>query len=211
MKSLKKISVTIVLLAVCMLLSLQSNDVMAQNWASMAPYDILWALFPPVVSPVNPLTGITTPFLSQPFSLFTRTAAIPLPGAGGAVTAPTIIITDWSGSWFSFVTNSLGAMTLTLTENLSTGFIDGTVWFILHRLVPVPVTVSGTYTGIGTAFVLTGVYTDFQPAFGGLVLIPTDYLITVEGEITTGTLLTGSYAIESLQQSDFGGFNLNAI
>ncbi len=95
--------------------------------------------------------------------------------------------------------------------NLSTGIIDGTAWFLLHRLVPVPTTVSGTYTGVGTAFVLTGVYTNFQPAFGGLVLIPVDYYITVEGEITGGTLLVGSYAIQSLQQSDFGGFNLNAI
>ena len=212
MKSSKKISLIIVSLVAFIFLSLQSNFAMAQNWASMAPYDILWSLFPPVVSPVNPFTGITTPLTSQPFSSFSRSAAIPLPGGGGAVAAPTIIITDWSGSWFSLINNnSLGPMTLTLTENLSTGIIDGTVWFILHRLVPLPTTVSGTYTGVGAAFVLTGIYTDFQPAFGGLLLIPVDYYITVEGEIAGGTLLVGSYAIESLQQSDFGGFNLNAI
>lgn len=212
MKLSKKISLIIVLLVAFMFLFLQPNFAEAQTWSTLSPYDILWSLFPSVLSPINPITGITSPLIPQPLFSFSRSAAIPLPGGGGAVAAPTIITTDWSGSWFSAInSNSLGPMNFTLAENLSTGIIDGTVWFILHRLVPVPTTISGTYTGVGTAFILKGVYTDFQPAFGGLLLIPVDYYITVEGEIIGGTLLVGSYAIESLQQSDFGGFNLNAI
>jgi hypothetical protein len=212
MKSSRKISVIIVLLAAFMFLSLQSMSALAQTWSTLPPFGNFLSSLPPALPPVNQFAGITTPLIPQPFSSFARSAAIPIPGGGGAVAAPTLITTNWTGSWYSLINNNnLGPMNLTLSVNPSTGSINGTVWFILHKLVPLPTTVSGTYTGVGTAFVLTGVYTDFQLAFGGLFLIPIDYYITVQGEIIGGTLLVGSYAIESLQQSDFGGINLNVI
>jgi len=36
----------------------------AQNWVAMPPYNLLWPLWSPVLSPPDPLTGIPTPLLS---------------------------------------------------------------------------------------------------------------------------------------------------
>lgn len=36
----------------------------AQNWQAIPPYNILWPLFSPSLSPVNPVTGLPTPLLS---------------------------------------------------------------------------------------------------------------------------------------------------
>lgn len=39
--------------------------VQAQNWQAIPPYNILWPLWSPTLSPVDPVTGIPTPILSQ--------------------------------------------------------------------------------------------------------------------------------------------------
>ena len=37
----------------------------AQNWVSMAPYNLLWPVWTPVLSPLNPLTGLRVPLVSE--------------------------------------------------------------------------------------------------------------------------------------------------
>ena len=39
--------------------------VMAQTWAPLPPYNTLWPLWSPILSPPNPLTGVPTPILSS--------------------------------------------------------------------------------------------------------------------------------------------------
>lgn len=37
----------------------------AQYWALMPPYNVLWPLWSPVLSPINPLTGLATPLVTE--------------------------------------------------------------------------------------------------------------------------------------------------
>jgi hypothetical protein len=46
-------------------LLIASPAVQAQNWVSMPPYNLLWPLWSPALSPTNPLTGLPTPLLSS--------------------------------------------------------------------------------------------------------------------------------------------------
>ncbi|MGA1839786.1 MAG: hypothetical protein ACMUIU_04090 [bacterium] len=42
-----------------------SPIVHAQNWVATPPYNLLWPLWSPVLSPVDPVTGLPTPLLSS--------------------------------------------------------------------------------------------------------------------------------------------------
>ena len=42
-----------------------SPAVQAQNWQAIPPYNLLWPLWSPMLSPPNPLTGVPTPLLSS--------------------------------------------------------------------------------------------------------------------------------------------------
>ena len=42
-----------------------SPIVQAQNWAAIPPYNLLWPLWSPALSPPNPITGVPTPLLSS--------------------------------------------------------------------------------------------------------------------------------------------------
>jgi len=101
-------------------------------------------------------------------------------------------------------------MNLTLSQNTTTGAVTGTASLILNKLVPLPVTVSGTFLG-GTTFTLTGIFTDYQLALSGLVLVPIDYTVTLNCTITSATTMSGTYSIISLKESDFGSFNVTAL
>ncbi|MBN2372205.1 hypothetical protein JXL19_00250 [bacterium] len=48
-----------------LLLFICSNSVMAQNWQALPPYNLLWPLWSPALSPPNPATGVPTPLLSS--------------------------------------------------------------------------------------------------------------------------------------------------
>ena len=39
--------------------------VQAQTWTLMPPYNVLWPLWSPVLSPLDPLTGVATPLVTQ--------------------------------------------------------------------------------------------------------------------------------------------------
>jgi len=42
-----------------------SPAVRAQNWQAIPPYNLLWPLWSPMLSPPNPVTGVPTPLLSS--------------------------------------------------------------------------------------------------------------------------------------------------
>ena len=47
------------------LLLIGSPMVHAQNWAPIPPYNLLWPLWSPALSPADPVTGVPTPLLSS--------------------------------------------------------------------------------------------------------------------------------------------------
>ncbi len=46
------------------LLLIRSPVVQAQNWVPIPPYNLLWPLWSPALSPVSPVTGVPTPLVS---------------------------------------------------------------------------------------------------------------------------------------------------
>lgn len=171
----------------------------------------------PIIPPIapTPATFAPTPVAPLPTAAISAlTFSIPitfggLPTGGAAAVAP--VITSWSGLWVSILSSSqLGPMSLSLSQNTVTGAVTGTASLILNKLIPVPVTVSGTFLG-GTTFSLTGVFTDFQPAISGLLLIPIDYTLTLNCTITGTTTMSGNYSILSVKENDIGSFNLNLL
>jgi len=185
------------------------NFAVAPAGASLFPYNS----FLPIWSPIFPanLAGL-------PLPLPTRTAQVPLTtllGGGGAVAAPTVISTSWSGSWTSFLnTNQFGPMTLSLTEDLATGTFTGSALLSLNSLIPVSISVSGAYTGVGLNVALSGFYSALTPVvIGGgplatVVWVTVDYLLTLNFDIVGGTEIIGTYSIDSTQKTDFGSIYL---
>jgi hypothetical protein len=47
------------------ILLIRSPVVQAQNWVPIPPYNLLWPLWSPALSPPNPVTGVPTPLLSS--------------------------------------------------------------------------------------------------------------------------------------------------
>jgi hypothetical protein len=46
------------------LLLIRSPVVQAQNWVPIPPYNLLWPLWSPALSPADPITGVPTPLVS---------------------------------------------------------------------------------------------------------------------------------------------------
>ncbi|MBN2373145.1 hypothetical protein JXL19_05110 [bacterium] len=55
----------IVIICILVIFSLHSNNSCAQLWKPLPPYNILWPLWSPVLSPKDPLTGLPTPLVSS--------------------------------------------------------------------------------------------------------------------------------------------------
>ncbi|MGA1825139.1 MAG: hypothetical protein ACMUIP_10810 [bacterium] len=222
MKARKRIGFAVILIKTFIMIFLYTHMASAQLWALPLPYDASLSLWSPFAFPVNPITGLqfpssTTAFpVPSPVDLISRSAFIVT--GGGAATIPAILATSWTGSWTSFiVNNSFGPMSLSLIEDLATGTFTGTVLFSLNSLVPVGVSVSGAYTGVGLSISLSGIYSDIVAVtIGGgplptVVLVPVNYLITLDFSIIGGTTISGLYSIASTQKSDSGSFNLTRI
>ena len=47
------------------ILLIASPTIQAQNWVAMPPYNLLWPLWSPALSPANPVTGVPTPLLTS--------------------------------------------------------------------------------------------------------------------------------------------------
>ncbi|MGA1790536.1 MAG: hypothetical protein ACMUIM_03540 [bacterium] len=65
--SQKKIIKTIILLSVLLVvLGLMGNRIaVAQTWTALPPYNFLWPLWSPALSPINAGTGLATPLVSS--------------------------------------------------------------------------------------------------------------------------------------------------
>ncbi len=53
---------TFIVFSISCFLGMPLNE--AQNWALMPPYNVLWPLWSPVLSPVDPITGLKIPLIS---------------------------------------------------------------------------------------------------------------------------------------------------
>jgi len=108
-------------------------------------------------------------------------------------------------------------MTLTLTEDLIAGTFTGTALLSLNSLIPVAIPVSGAYTGVGLAISLSGIFSTVTTVttgggpFAVTTLVPVDYLLTLDFSIIAGAEIFGTYAINSLLNSDFGSIYLIAL
>ena len=77
----------ILLMTVMMILCLScTGDAIAQGgfttplWVALPPYNVMWPLWSPALSPISPITGLTTPLLTS----LTRNTVLPVqPGLGG--------------------------------------------------------------------------------------------------------------------------------
>jgi len=72
----------IILIAVLLFCATSIN---AQNWAALPPYNLLWPLWSPALSPLDPITALATPFISE------LTANTVLPAQPGLIWDPSAL------------------------------------------------------------------------------------------------------------------------
>ncbi|MGA1867845.1 MAG: hypothetical protein ACMUJM_04780 [bacterium] len=70
----KKSLLLIIIVFMAWALFMTSSVVRAQDWAAMPPYNLLWPLWAPVYSPVDTVTNLPTPLLSE----VTRSTILPV-------------------------------------------------------------------------------------------------------------------------------------
>jgi hypothetical protein len=73
-RSSYKVFVLAIFILVFAVLAIQSSSVVAANWQPLPPYNTLWPLWSPALSPVNSVTGLPTPLVSQ----LTRSTILPV-------------------------------------------------------------------------------------------------------------------------------------
>jgi len=85
MKMGKTLKTLILLCAILVVLCLVGNRIAdAQTWAPLPPYNFLWPLWSPALSPINALTGLATPLVSS------LTAGTTLPAQPGLAWNPAL-------------------------------------------------------------------------------------------------------------------------
>jgi len=57
--------VFLAVIVISILFMTEANRINAQNWAALPPYNTLWPLWSPVLSPVNSSTGLPTPLVTS--------------------------------------------------------------------------------------------------------------------------------------------------
>lgn len=66
MSGKKLIKTSILFAAILVVLGLMGSRItVAQTWTALPPYNFLWPLWSPALSPVNPVTGLPTPIVSD--------------------------------------------------------------------------------------------------------------------------------------------------
>jgi hypothetical protein len=72
-----------------------SHSVQAQNWQALPPYNILWPLWSPALSPPDPITGVPSPLITE----LTSSTILPVQPALGlnpnAYSWPMSIVMPW--------------------------------------------------------------------------------------------------------------------
>ena len=64
-KCLLLLFITAIFIIMAMIGLLRHPMTEAQYWSLMPPYNVLWPLWSPALSPINPVTGLATPLVSQ--------------------------------------------------------------------------------------------------------------------------------------------------
>ena len=68
------------------------TSVMAQYWAAIPPYNVMWPLWSPALSPVDPVTGLATPLVTS----LTRNTVLPVqPGMAWDPCQPGVEAFPW--------------------------------------------------------------------------------------------------------------------
>jgi len=62
MKKIKIVLLSITLICLCLVIP---SSAQAQYWQALPPYNLLWPLWSPVLSPPDPVTGIATPLITE--------------------------------------------------------------------------------------------------------------------------------------------------
>jgi hypothetical protein len=62
MKKIKIVLLIITLICFCLVIP---SSARAQDWQAIPPYNLLWPLWSPVLSPPDPVTGVPTPLLTE--------------------------------------------------------------------------------------------------------------------------------------------------
>jgi hypothetical protein len=66
MNMFKSCKSLILIMTLIIILSLMiAGSILAQYWTIMPPYNVLWPLWSPGLSPIDPITGLTTPLVSS--------------------------------------------------------------------------------------------------------------------------------------------------
>lgn len=185
-----KVSVVLLALAICFFMQ---KNVSAQNLIN--PINLWFSPFNPTVLTFNP---IFDPFL--PGLPIARTASVLTTTTGGGGGAAAAVIGIWNGTWLSLVKFNGGLLNLILNQDPLTGQIIGTASFILNKLLPIPVNVTGTFLlGTTTVLELTGAYFD--------ILSGTLYTLNMTCNILAPGVMDGTYSIISIKSIDYGTFN----
>jgi len=129
----------IILIAVLIFCATSIN---AQNWSALPPYNLLWPLWSPALSPVNPITGLATPLINE------LTANTVLPAQPGLIWDPAAF--PKGPPW--------------LLYNVPTSFGSGLVyWDLLYGLNPFPPSYLLTTSGLPIPITLKPNYSALLP------------------------------------------------
>jgi len=186
----------------------------AQLWPpTLAPLPCL--AFPPPI----PIISYPSPIVRNPRVLTTVSAAPVLTSAGLTITSllatppPTLLNTvtvantnlatsNWIGTWRSLIRLAGGDISFILTQDVISGVVTGTAVFANHPLVLSGFPVSGIIdpVGVDSTFQLTGTY--INPFSLRL------FNITLNCNVLSTNIITGTYAIYNPLQSDYGTMDL---
>ena len=186
----------------------------AQSWPP--PVDLLPYL---AFSPPIPLISYSpSPLVRNPQILTTPSIPV-LTSAGLTITSllptppPTLLNTvtvansnlatsNWIGTWRSLIRLAGGEISFILTQDVISGIVTGTAAFANNPLVLTGFPVSGFIdpVGVDSAFQLTGTY--INPFSLRL------FNITLNCNVLSTNIITGTYAIYNPLQSDYGTMDL---
>jgi len=150
------------------------------------------------------------------FAGVSRTSAVPISSTPVALTpvvppppVPIVLVTtNWVGAWYTLNTSAsvgpqTGTLVLQLTQNISTGALNGLVDFGATNLVPVPISVTGTLLPGVATFSLDGIF--FDPLLGW----PAN--INIVCTLTSSTTMSGTFNIISWKGINIGSFYLTLL
>jgi len=131
-----------ILSIICTFILWYQPAVRAQNWVSMPPFNVLWPLWSPALSPIDPLTGVPTPIVSE---LSSGTVLPVVPGIAWdpALATPYLLFNGPQGLVY-WVDNWVPIQAWP-PSNLQTSFNSGG---IIYTLPPTPLVLPAGYADL---------------------------------------------------------------